>query len=370
MKDEKILEKNKGIKTLVRFEAFILILVVFLAYLFTVFELNEAAKNTFETYYSEPKGTVDGVYIGASSTYRYFVPGLCYHDTGAAIFNLATAAQPYTTQKYLIQEARRTQPGIKMVIIELRNVVKGPKQMNAGEIRKVTDSMQFLSPYRIPAINDSLAFYEAMGIDMDYTKKNYYLPFLMYHNRWQEDFKKEEWTELQDIAPYKGFQVDGNTWKTNETPGEYYSTRTEIDELHMKVLDDLLDYCDSIKDEVKIVFVFSPIMTSEERCGRINYTVDHVRDRGYTCWNFNDPQERYLQEVDLDPVEDFYAANHTNMRGAIKYTRYVEKLMVEEFGELPDHRGDAAYDGWQKSYNDLDEKIKAKGEPLQLTGLD
>ena len=96
MKDEKILEKNKGIKTLVRFEAFILILVVFLAYLFTVFELNEAAKNTFETYYSEPKGTVDGVYIGASSTYRYFVPGLCYHDTGAAIFNLATAAQPYT----------------------------------------------------------------------------------------------------------------------------------------------------------------------------------------------------------------------------------------------------------------------------------
>ncbi|MGI5850084.1 MAG: hypothetical protein ACOX8Q_08505, partial [Christensenellales bacterium] len=46
---------------------------------------------------------------------------------------------------------------------------------------------------------------------------------------------------------------------------------------------------------------------------------------------------------------DFYDARHTNIKGAIKYTNYFGKYLLDNY-HLEDHRGDDRYSSWDESY--------------------
>ena len=364
MTKENVPEKNKGVRTVVRTEVFLLVLTVFLAYLMGVFCLHdeEYSKEVFNTYYAEKEGTLDGVYMGSSAAYRYFIPPLAYHETGMTVFNLSTSSQPYVMQKYLLEEVMHTQPDTKFVILELRNIVRDPEALSPEAVRKVADSMRFLSPYRVPAIDHSLDFIEEVnGQDLS-SRMEYYLSFMLYHNRWKEDISLTDWFNLNDKVPYKGFLLTDKSYSIKKVRDAMsYSTRLPVKAAHQDELDELLAYCKTL-DHTKVVFVFSPIWTTELRIGMMNDVADQIEAQGFTVWNFNDPTKPYMKEVGLDLMTDFYEKNHVNLLGATKFTRYMDKLIAEEIKNLPDHRGDPDYASWDKAYDNMVKEVNRDGQ--------
>ena len=359
-------EKNKGIRTVVRTEVFIIVLIAFLVYLMGVMNLHdeEHSKEVFNTYYSEEPGTLDGVYMGSSAAYRYFISPLAYHETGMTVFNLSTSSQPYVMQKYLLQEVLRTQPNTRFVILELRNIVRDPSALSTEAVRKVADSMKLLSPYRVPAIDHSLDFIEQVNGQKITNRMEYYFSFALYHNRWKEDLELEDWYSMDEKVPYKGFLLTDKSYETKKVKDPAtYETRLPISEHHQRELEDLLHYCNSL-EHTKVIFVFSPIWTIEERTAMMNQVSDYIEQQGFTVWNFNDPTKRYMKEVGLDTDTDFYEANHVNLKGATKFTRYVDTLIQKEVRNLPDHRGDSDYASWEKAFQGMKKDVARNGQEL------
>ncbi|MGN0708869.1 MAG: hypothetical protein ACI4LM_01350, partial [Anaerovoracaceae bacterium] len=147
-KNEEVnIKKDDGLTFghLMKIIVFVLIAALIMGYLNSVFCLRDdnEAEGVFGTFYdlSDQGCRLDGVYIGSSATFRYFIPTECYRKHGACIYNLATASQPYFLYKNIIKEAVREQPDMKVIILELRPFTWNKWTSGEGSIRKVTDSM-------------------------------------------------------------------------------------------------------------------------------------------------------------------------------------------------------------------------------------
>ena len=77
-----------------------------------------------------------------------------------------------------------------------------------------------------------------------------------------------------------------------------------------------------------------------------NYMAGIVKESGYGFLNMND----YYDEIGIVFEEDFADyGSHTNAVGAEKCTDFLESYLQAHYA-LPDHRGDAVYKSWDKSY--------------------
>lgn len=339
------------IKELFRGFIFLIIgffLFVYLNNVFTLADSNES-RQIFNGLYAEKKNTLDGVYIGASSVYRFFAAPYAFEKYGLAVYTLGIASAPFVYNEYIMEEVLKTQ-NPKFFLVELRWFNRTEDYVREAHVRNVCDSMRFLSINRIRGINAVLDYYSKGENDLDYEKINYYFPVVKYHNRWQaDDFYKEDILLTRTTRDTKGFlMTDTNTFKQVDEARlpEYTKEIEPLTEVTQECLDDFLDYCDSIPTDV--VFTLSPFPEIEEDMKHLNQAMKTVSDRGYLV--INGCTEEAEKAMDLDWKNDFYDEKHVNILGAEKFTDFVVRYL-QEYYDLEDHRDDPIYESWDDAYD-------------------
>ncbi len=354
-------------KQIVRTIIFLVILMIVLGYLNDVFSYpsgkdGDGVKERYNSFYKQPDKTIDGIYIGASGVDRYWVAPQAYHDYGETVFALSSGLQPLAFTKYLMKESMKTQSP-SLFILDLRSVTKSADDMTEGLIRKVTDNMKF-SFNRIATIKGLLDYASKGDNNVDQNDElSYYLSLINYHSKWDGEITLKDLLNPNPSIDVMGFAAHTDiiyNIKPQELPKPSKNMKAIPKETET-ILIDLLDYCDSLKGKIDILFVVSPHQEEQEIYEQINYAMDLVEERGYDILNFN-TQEMY-DLVGLDFKTDFYDSHHVNLVGAQKYTSYLAQYL-RKYYSIPDRRGDKNYNNWEEAYKNLQEITEEGREEL------
>lgn len=310
-------------------------------------------KGAYQAFDDLQKDTVDVVLLGSSATSRYFIAPKAYNDEGLSSFVIGSPSTPVIFMDNIMEYVQKTQKP-KVFVIELRNVLKGYDSVNEVSVRTTVDSMKFYKEDRIKMIDEALEVMGEHAEEGSYDDKplDYYLPIVKYHTRLTNVADADDpitSDELMLKLPYnkmQGFQCGSVTvtQAPQKTP-TFQAKASKLDGDVKEILDDLLDYCDSIDAEV--LFTFSPYIQTEEAGQETIAVTDYVNSRGYTCLNFC--SDEMTQKLDVNWQTDMYNWHHFNYLGAEKYTKYLASYLKETYG-LEDHRGDATYSKWQEGY--------------------
>ncbi len=339
------------LKELFRGLIFLFLAFVLFVYLNNVFTLADSyvSRKIFNGFYAEVEDTLDGVYIGSSSVYRFFAAPYAFEKSGMAIYTLGVPSKPFVYNRSIMEEVMKTQ-NPDLFLIELRWFNRTEDYVGEAHVRNVCDSMRFLSLNRIRGINDVLEYYAKGENDLDYEKINYYFPIVKYHTRWQaDDFYKEDLLLTRTSQEYKGFCMnDSETFRQllDDALLPVYTEELEpLTEASEECLKDFLDYCDSIT--ANVVFTLSPFPVEEEDMKHLNQAMKMVSDRGYQV--INCCTEEAVSTMGLDWKKDFYDEKHVNIQGAEKFTDYIVQHLQESY-DMKDHRDDPAYKSWKDAY--------------------
>ena len=293
-------------------------------------------------FYDEPEGTLDAVVIGPSGMYASWIAPLAWERYGIAVYPFVCNSQSLAAARFLIEEARKTQPDAVFVIslYEFDNI---PQETG----------MHYLIDY-LPASFTKFRLIQALcdlrGDDI-WQRMEFFSPIIRYHSRWNElvaeDFQYVS-NGYKGASYYEGFL---NSVKDVSRALRTTEKEVSIGEPGMSIISELLDYLE--KQQIRAVFVNTPVvMTNEYRLAQINAVADLCRARGFLVID----EMALADEIGIDRTKDYYNEGHTNIHGAIKITDYLSRYFIEQYGFM-DKRGDPSYQSWDTSYVRYTEEI-------------
>lgn len=297
-------------------------------------------------FYSERKGSLDGVYIGASNVHEFWQPAVGWMERGIAVYNFSTSALPMQGVKYMVREARKTQPDA-LYIFNLNNFKAQKVRASIANLHRAVDYMP-LSANKIGFIN---ATAEKAGLSWK-DRLELLFPVIRFHSRWST---LQSWAYGNWDEQYKYFQLtDRFQHKSVDISDKYitYDGRSELDGEVVRVFTDLLDYLD--REHVSALFIKVPQVMKKQAIGRMNALEDMVKQRGYPCLDLLDR----IGEMGLDLHRDYFDKGHTNIHGSWKISKYIADYLAERY-HFSDKRSQADYALWDRSAETFDAVVDA-----------
>lgn len=351
-------ENNKKKRVIATILAFLLITGTLFVYLNKVFSMgdNDANRQTFKAFYSEPENTIDVVYFGTSAANRYFINPLAYEESGMTCFTMATMGMPMFFIPTLADEINKTQDP-DLYIIEIRWLLKEREQVTDAHIRRVTDNMK-LSGNKLEAIDEAFDFMDGskgMLEDISENRIDYVIPIIKYHGKFaQGELTRGDWKLTSSKNKTKGYVMSKKTTtQVNQFYGRLSDAVGEMSLEAEETLNYILDFCDKCDKEV--LFVMSPYSVKTGQMPVFNSVIQNIESRGYKVINFNTPQ--MYEELEIDWDKDFYNSKHLNYIGAEKYTRWLTDYLDKNY-DLKDHRGEKGYESWDEAYKVYKDYVK------------
>ena len=301
-----------------------------------IFPYEERVYSTVRGLYEETPGSLDAVFIGNSNTYTFWVPLFAWKEYGITSFDYSVPFQKMESYRYLIEEARKTQPDALYVVS-----IGNPSIHLAKEhVHVLTDYMHH--SFTRTRLIRTYAKYNG------FTHKEQLeqlLPLLIHHFRWDEltegDYSRSVFAKgAQNYRDFLDRIVDlsGRELAVAE--------RAESRDLEMEVISDLLDELD--RNQTRVLFLNPPqFHYSDDEYARMKSLLDLIEERGYHVLR----AEQIMEEAGLDPAQDFYDPGHTNIHGAAKYTHFVARYLQEHYG-FSDKRGDPDYQDFDAAYEE------------------
>lgn len=283
-------------------------------------------------FYRLEKNSVDVVSLGTSAVQRGWLVPEAFNELGISSYTMATASQPFCLTKYIMEEVNKRQ-NPKVFLVDIRAAIEKPDDMQEAFIRRVTDNFRD-SKLRFEAVKYALDFAKKGKNDINTKDTSYYISLEKYHELYNPAKKPEK----ANVKYFNGFAYLESSYY-NAIPQVdvgIVETRAEMDKNSVKVLNDLLDYCDKI--DAKTIFTMIPFSGTREELEEINTAIRIVRKRGYKCINFLDGRHRAAIGVNFNKF--FYNSRHTNYYGSEQYTLYMGKLLKEKYG-VPDRTNDS-----------------------------
>lgn len=172
------------------------------------------------------------------------------------------------------------------------------------------------------------------------------VPLFEYHNRWksltQADFSSAPQTTWSD--DFKGFILNANV-KPADVSGYGQATNGVATVPHNNSLwlRMMVEYCQERNVTPILMSTPSPVNWNMARHNGIQELANEL---GIAYVDLN----LIHTELGIDWNSDSYdGGDHLNIAGARKVSRYVGNYLSKTY-KLGDHRGDAAYDAWNASY--------------------
>ncbi|MCR5503129.1 MAG: SGNH/GDSL hydrolase family protein [Lachnospiraceae bacterium] len=332
------------IKEILKPIIFIAIFLLLLRSVTYIIRTNGQPKDAWTGFYAEKKDSVDIVMVGASAVFPFYSAPQIYGETGITCYPLSSGNQNTKAIRYIIEEARKTQPDV-MPVIELRMFLYEDKGVfgNYSFIRGVTDNMKY-SLHRIRTI-------DAVYPEPDYNyavedKLSFYFDIIKYHSNWKTMVLPDQirCAFYEKKHPLKGYQFE-----TGLIPNEAYPIDPKIAPQPMsadqeQVLRDLIAW---LKEEnLDALFIVSPFYDVPQDQAVFRSMGEIIESEGYPFLDMN----LCYDEVGTDFATDYYDGDgHVNAMGSEKVSRYFGEYLKEHY-EFTDHRSDPKYASWDKAY--------------------
>lgn len=323
---------KKILKTVAKVFVF---LAVFVCCFFTVQEILCGDADTTDAkringFFAERENSLDAVFLGPSTTYAFWTPAVAWKEYGISAYSFSNSAQPLFAAKYLIDDARKTQPNAVYIINVTHFLI---------DYETYLHRLLYSYPLTLNKLKMTGYLCDLAGFDMSQTME-FFFPIIRFHERWSEltvsDFSNptDEYKASSSYASFlkKSRNVSGGEIDFNDYEG--------LEEINRKGMSDLMDYCE--KEEVKVLFVVMPqSLNVEGREGKQNTTVKMLQERGFDVLDLR----KHTAEIGIDYKKDYYNEKHANIHGSIKITDFISQYLIEKYG-FKDKRGDAAYSDW------------------------
>ncbi|MBQ8504479.1 MAG: hypothetical protein IJ491_09440 [Clostridia bacterium] len=283
-------------------------------------------------FFEEKEGSLDAVFLGSSATYSFWSAPMAWAEYGISVYPFSNSAQPLFAAEFMIEDARKTQPDALFII----NITHLLRQYDTYLHKLLNNYPLTLNKLRM---TDYLC--DVAGISFS-QRMEYYLPIIRYHDRWNElslgDFYEPE-DEYKTGNSYNSFltgKADVDELNTN------FSSYEELGQENEQSFIRLMDYCE--RENVKVLFVVVPQGADDERAGKQNTMIKMLEERNFDVLDLR----RHIEEIGLDGKTDYYNARHTNLHGSIKFTDYLSRYLIENYG-FEDKRGNDTYSDWDEA---------------------
>lgn len=328
----------KKIKFIIKLIVFLCIFSVLLGSISYIVRPDSDMKIRYAGFYAEDKNTIDAIMIGPSSVSPLIAAPYVWNEYGIAVYPLSTNAQPVASVKYIIEEARKTQPDALFIIDTTMFMVETETLLTEPRIRNVVDNMKY-SATRFRAINEMVQD-KSQRID-------YYFDISKYHSAifGEDGLKKEDFKyfNFESLSEYKGYLFVEAVDLFEPVDLSDIDDKKAIPESAEKELKALMEYC--TENGANVLFITCPYIATEDNKAKHNYIAGLAEEYGYNYVDFND----LYKVMDIDFERDFYNANHFNVYGAEKFSAYLGSYLAESYN-MKDKRGDEKYQSWDESY--------------------
>lgn len=316
------------------------------------YNLENSNSKSIYGFYREKRDSLDGIYLGSSAANRFWIPPRAFENEGICIYNLGTTCQPFVVTRNLIKEALSSQPNMDVIIVEVRCLTRNPQAIEKERFTQISDVMRY-SSNRKEMIDNYIDYCDGIDADVDLGPMDYYLPLLRGKRKWLIGYDLSILDRLYGDSGkilFKGYFENYDI--APQDPPEIVLEQKQIDSTLEGILDETLEYCKTLDQEV--IFVSGPLKSVKGHEPEINYVLNKCREAGFNTLDFNSQPLR--DELNIDWGSHFYNNKHLNTFGAAHFTDYMSKYLAEEY-DLEDHRGDESYSSWQSSADKLEDRM-------------
>ena len=287
----------------------------------------------------EKRGSLDGIYIGASNVHCFWQPLFGWNEYGISVYNYAFSAMPVGAVRSLIEALRQRQPDALYIV----NLNQFRNEKNTETVNLVPKLHSCVDYFPVSIARARLISGLADAFELSQAEQlELHFPIIAFHSDWN---KLKKWAMGAEVVDYKG----SGTAKVflggrSDLSGKYnyVDKRMSVDKAETAVLDDLLDYAD--RSGTRLLFVKVPQAIARGKQSYLNLLEDRVRERGFPCLDLLEG----LDQTGIDLRWDFFNSTHTNVHGSLKFSRALSKYLVENYG-FADKRGAPGWESWDEA---------------------
>lgn len=289
-------------------------------------------------FFEEPDNSLDAVFIGPSNVFASWIASVAWEKYDLKIRSLTSSGLGGDSVKTVVQHIQKRQP-------------------NALYIVCTNGFLWSSNPAAKHDLSDYWPIDDKPKLVWDFCKEGliassdvleYLFPIVRFHSRWfqlqKEDFHYSfNGLKGENLSGYfLGSKVDvSSDFNLSEK-------REELDPVAAEALNDFLLYCQG--NSIRVLFVEIPWAASEHDKAMCNHVADVISSKGFDVAKLSD----FLNDIKLDPMQDFYDIHHTNIHGALKITDYLSQYLLANY-DFPENSG--GYESWSKAYNKYKEII-------------
>ncbi len=316
------------------------------------FDMDDDAYGWIMEIYEERPNSLDAVFIGSSNTTRFWMPLVAWREYGIASCNYAMNSQRIESYRYLIEEARKTQPDAVYVLSINRSVLELPYEVVHYQTVLMHHSLTRLRLIRA---------YAKYNVTVRMKLAELLFPLILYHFRWDElsswDFSRTIFAKgATRLSRFLTRITDINDNVNDDT------VRGEPDMQEEEVFLDLLDYLD--RNRVRVLFLGTPQYDYPEEQASLNTLLDLIEARGYPVLRAKEK----VNEIGFDFSQDYYNVGHTNIHGAAKYTHFVANYLLENYN-ITDKRDNPEYADFDAAYEEYAPYVNSSILDFEQEGL-
>ena len=296
--------------------------------------------------YFQPEDSIDAVFLGTSHIHCDVNTALLWENYGIAAYDYSGAEQPLWMTYYYLREFYKYQDP-KVVVLDLYAPARFKDDYQYTWISENIYGMKF-------SFNKLAMLCTSVEPDKFF---DYFPSFAIYHGRYdeleQEDFTSLFWSEDQ-LQSFKGYTPYWKHVKKEEVqnPTGVSGGLTAKSE---KYLRKIMDYMK--EKDAKLILIVAPYAVApedEETYQQIKTVADEY---GVELIDYN-------QKMELDVEEDLNDLSHLNYWGSCKFTEILGEDLLQRVN-LPDHRGDVAYQSWEEHVERIKEEVNYEIEHLE-----
>lgn len=303
---------------------------------------NDVDAFRIKTFYKEPKDSLDFVLMGSSEIMWGYVAGEAYRTTGLTSFPYAFPVNPVELWKYELPDIERAQHP-KVLLIETNGALyTEDKYIHSNFcVETLADNMP-LSKNRIKLISD-LAHHPLERL----------FPILKYHYKWPKlrymKNNRNLMLRKQGYARLRGAR--SRLYRAEEPPETIRKADGSTADLNPDTNDFLEEFLEEAQNSgiENILFIEYPHVIdnkeSYERQQRANRAGEMIRNAGFEYISFMDK----MDEIGLDPVEDFSDSDHMNARGQKKISIWLSEFIKDKYNIEPRKQTEKNRVRWEDS---------------------
>lgn len=293
------------------------------------------------SFYDLKEDSVDVLVLGSSHAYYGFQPNVLWEEQGYTSYVMGSPEQTIASSYFLLREALKYQRP-KVVLLESYFFWYDGLYTSEGRVHAVLDGMRF-GKVKQEALN-------VYRPDLSWKEKaSWYLPFMMYHNRWgeleEEDFDKKSYL--------KGSKPDKKVVSCKDQGVDMEPV--DIPKINVEYFNKIMELCEQEKMQL-VVFAAPYAIQKGERYRKrqgVNLTLEsYLHEKNIPFLFF-----QKTGEADIDFQNDFRDRTHLNWKGQKKITACIGEFLYSKYG-LESHAGEAEYTSWDEDYEQYHEEFK------------